>query len=335
VPDFTCYRLHETLLGSVPEDLDEYIDIEDQAPAIYGPVNHSDFEAKLYISVGFPHPPAWAGFVRGGFEEAARTGYQSEQAAVDPLHLPMISTTGAVIVLRLVPEGHVFAFTFGITGRFLLKHEAWKRRYGLQTALNLIYPRVSVASEAGRLVAVDTKRRSDEVVRSRQQASRATTFETFDLDKARDLVGSATGQPFDRRWGKRISGTDQLSFTTDIEFSGLGKLCRDVDSAHDRDDYKDRFAWLDSVRLIHDPELLTQIQEYLVGEILTGPLGDLDLAPPEIIDWSQVVGFRYHYEARQSFTRPDIQLSIYRNNLLRLEDDLDSVDVNYFRRKTI
>lgn len=335
MPDFTCYRLHETLLGRVPDDLDEYIDTEDQAPAIYGPVVHSDFEAKLYVSVGPPHPPVWAGFVRAGFSEAARGGDEAEQLTVDPLQLPMTSSTGAAVVLRLIPEGHVFAFTFGVTGRFLLRQEAWKRGYGLQTALNLIYPRVGPGSEVGRLVAVDAKRRAGEVIRSRQQASRATTFETFDLDKVRDLVGGATGKPYDQKWGKRISGTDQLSFAADIEFSSLGKLCRDLDSAHDRDDYKDRFAWLDSIKPIHDPELLTQIQEHLVGEVLTGPLEELDLAPPEIIDWSQVIGFRYHFEARQSFTRPDMQLIVYRNNLFRHENDPDSIDTDYFRRKTI
>jgi uncharacterized protein (TIGR04141 family) len=157
MPAFTCYRLHETLLGTVPDDLDQYIDIEDQAPTIYGPVVHGDFEAKLYISVGLPHPPVWAGFVHEGFDEVARSGYDSEQMAIDPLQLPMTSSTGAAVVLKLVPEGHVFAFTFGTTGRHLLKHEAWKRSYGLQAALNLIYPRSGASGGGGRLVAVDAK----------------------------------------------------------------------------------------------------------------------------------------------------------------------------------
>jgi uncharacterized protein (TIGR04141 family) len=335
VPAFTCYRLHDTLHGGVPENLDEYIDIEDQAPTIYGPASHGDFVAKLYVSVGPPHPPGWAGFVRDGFIEAAESGFEAGQEALELLRLPVTSSVGAAIVLKLIPEGHVFAFTFGITGRFLLKHEAWQRGYGLQTALNLIYPRVGAGGGTGRLVAVDAKRRAGEFIRSRQQASRATTFEAFDVDKIRDLVGGATGEPYDHRWGRRISGTDQLSFAADSEFAGLGKLCRDLDEAHNRDDYKERFAWLDSIRPIHDPELLSQIQDHLVGELLTGPLSDLDLAPPEIIDWSQVIGFRYHYDARKSFTRPDMQLTVYRDNLFYYEDDLESIDVDYLRRKSI
>lgn len=335
MPDFTCYRLHETLLGRVPDDLDAYIDVEDQAPTIYGPVSHSDFEAKLYVSIGLPHQPSWARFLHEGFDDASRSGSETGQVTNDLLQFPMSSSIGAAIVLRLIPEGHIFAFTFGITGRYLLKNEAWKRSYGLRAALNLIYPRVSGSGAAGRLVAVQAKRRSVEVVRSQQQSSRATTFETFDVDKIRDLVGGATGEPYDLKWGKRISGTDQLSFAAGIDFSGLGKICRELDIAHDRDDYKDRFDWLDSIRPVHDPKVLSELQDYLVGEVLTGPVSELDLAPPEIVDWSQVVGFRYHYEARQTFTRPETQLSVYRDNLLYHEDDVDSIDVEYFRRKSI
>lgn len=335
MPAFTCYRLHETLNGRVPEDLDEYIDSEEQEPAIYGPVDHDDFVAKLYINIGAPHLPSWAGIVRDGFGAFAKNKNDTAEVVGSSLQIPMASSVGAAIVVRLVPEGSVFAFTFGVVGRFLLKHEAWRRSYGLQTALNLIYPRASDGGGTGRLVAVDAKRRAGEFIRSRRQAGRATTFEAFDVDKVRDLVGGATGEPYDHKWGTRISGTDPLSFASDRGFAGLGKLCRDLDEAHDRDDYKERFAWLDSVRPIHDPEMLSQIQSYLVGELLTGPLGDLDLAPPEIIDWSRVIGFRYHYDARKSFTRPDIQLKIYRDNLFYHEDDLDLIDVDYFRRKSI
>jgi len=39
MPAFTCYRLHDKLHGRVPDDLDEFIDIEDQMPTLYGPVD--------------------------------------------------------------------------------------------------------------------------------------------------------------------------------------------------------------------------------------------------------------------------------------------------------
>jgi uncharacterized protein (TIGR04141 family) len=331
MPPFTCYRLHDKLQGRTPGDLDEFIDIEDQAPAIYGPVDQGDFVAKLYVSVGPPHPPGWAAFVREGFQaDLARTVAMLPDAGVV---LPMVSSVGAAILLRLVPEGKTFAFTFGVTGRFLLKHEAWQRSYGLRTALNLIYPREG--GGAGRLVAVDAKRRGEEIVRSRQQASRATKFETFDVDKIRDLVGGATGAPYDHRWGKRITGADPLNFAAETDFAGLGRLCRELAEAHARDDYKDRFAWLDSIQPVLDPQQLERIEEDLVLQLLVGESANVDLAPPEIVDWSRVAGFQYHYDFRQKFMRPELGLGVYINSLKYHEKEDDYIDVEYFRRKSI
>lgn len=317
---FTCYRLHQTLRGRAPAGLDEFIDIDEYQPLIHGPVDQGDFIAKLYVNIGDLHLPGWAGFVRAGFDDLE--------------NLPLAASVGAVIVIKLVPEDKYFAFTFGITGRFLLKHEAWQRGYGLQAALNLIYPRAA-GSGAGKLVAVDAKRRGEEVIRSRLQSSRATTFEAFDVDKVREMVGGATGEPYDRRWGSRVTGTDALNFAYLGDFAGLGKLCRDLSAIHDRDDYKDRFSWLDSIRPIHDPDQLSRIQSYLVARLCAGDVTDLDLAPPEILDWSRVAGFQYHFEFRQPAVRPDISLPHYLSGLAYHEDDLSALDLEYFRRRSI
>ena len=327
----TCYRLHDRLHGSVPDDLDEFIDIADQAPTVYGPVDYGDFIAKLYVSIGPPHPPGWAGFVREGFnaEPDPTTGTPDDAIVA----LPVTSSVGAAIVVKLAPEGSAFAFTFGVTGRFLLKHEAWLRGYGLKTALNLIYPREGGGK--GRLVAVDAKRRGEEIVRSRQQASRATKFETFDVDKLRDLVGGATGSPHDHSWGKRITGGDPLNFTAAIKFTGLGSLCRELVKAYERDDYKDRFGWIDWIQPVLDPLRLKRIEEDLILQLLVGDNVNVDLAPPEIVDWPRVTGFQYHYEFRQTFSRPELEISAYLRGLRYFERESDYVDVEYYRRKSI
>ena len=178
---FSCYRLRDKLAVAVPADLDDYID-EEERPRIYGPLDMGDFVAKLYVSQSAPHHPPWERFIRSGFE-----------ALED---LPFVTSIGAAVVLALRPEDQHFAFTFGTLGRFLLKQDAWQRGYGLQTALNLIYPRAGDSS-SGKLVAVDAKRRTGNVMRSRRQASKATSFEAFDVDKVRDLMGGATGAPHD------------------------------------------------------------------------------------------------------------------------------------------
>jgi uncharacterized protein (TIGR04141 family) len=320
MPGFTCYKLHDTVNGRMPADLDEYVDLEDQSPEVYGPEDRDDFTAKLYICTGVPHPPAWGGFVHSGFSTMPS--------------LPEIGSVGAAIVLKLKPENRHFAFTFGTTGRFLLNQNAWQRGYGLQTALNLIYPRDG-RETSGKLVAVDAKRRSGNTMRSRRQASRATAFEAFDVDKLRDLVGGATGKPNDPQWGRRITGADALHFEADNEFGRLGKLCRDIEATHDREDYKEKFAWLDAIRPIYDPILLTSLENHIVDRLLTGDVTDLELAPPEIVNWPEVAGFRYHFEARQSYIRPELRLVDYLNGLRTKEDDPDAPDVEFFRRRYI
>jgi uncharacterized protein (TIGR04141 family) len=317
---FSCYRLHDTFGGIAPTDLDDYIDLENERPQIYGPENHGDFIVKLYISTNAPHRPPWEGFIKSGFESIE--------------DLPLVSSVGAAIVLALQPGNQHFAFTFGNLGRFLLKQDAWQRGYGLQTALNLIYPRDDTG-RLGKLVAVDAKRRTGNIIRSRRQASKATSFEAFDVDKVRDLMGGATGAPCDGKWGRRITGADALHFEADTEFSELGKLCHDLREAHDRDDYTDKFGWVDRIRPIHDPVVLQDIEDHVVTRLASGDITDLDLAPPEVVDWSAVTGFQYHFETRQKVQRPELRIQDYLRGLDRTEDNLASLDAAFLRRRHV
>src|SRR5258708_21447757 len=319
MPAFTCYKLHTTIGGQAAE-LDDFVDFENQHPDVFGPEETDDFIAKLYVSIGIQHPTGWGSFVRSGF--------------ADMPDLPFGASVGAAIILKLKPENQSFAFTFGGTGRFLLKQEAWERGYGLLAALNLIYPR-SGAGGTGRLVAVDAKRRAGDVIRSRRQASRALIFEAFEVDKIRDMVGGATGKPEDASWGRRITGADALHFEAERDFTSLGKLCRDLAAAHDRDDYRDRFAWLDAIRPIHDPATLADLDGHMLERLRSGDITDLDLTPPEIIDWSAVAGFRYHFDAYKKFNRPELRLQDYLRGLWGAEDDPSIVDVDYLRRRYV
>ena len=102
-------------------------------------------------------------------------------------------------------------------------------------------------------------------MRSRRQASKATSFEAFDVDKVRDLMGGATGTPCDRKWGRRMTGGDALHFDSGHRFGELGKLCRGLQEAHDRDDYTDKFGWIDRIRPILDPVLLQDVEQHLAA----------------------------------------------------------------------
>jgi len=249
----TCLRLHRSVGGKPIQDFDDYIALETREIQAYGPVLRPDFAAKLFVLVSESRVPIWAELFREPFKLTSHLGAAS---------------VAAVLVIRLSETVGYFAFTFGPGGRYLLKDDAWERAYGLRVALNLIYPRIEQDNSAARIVAIDAKRRAGETMRSRRQANRAATFETFEVDPSRDVLSAATGRPADPdRWGSRISGSDALHFSLTFAFDDLGSACVALQKAHDRTDYRERFAWLDHYQPISDPQELSRLEFEIIQQL--------------------------------------------------------------------
>jgi len=141
------------------------------------------FSAKAFVFSPQAHSTPWAGFLREGFPDVI---------------IGRSSAPSALLVVRATApkpatDDLMFALAFGPAGRFLMRPDSFTRGYGLRTALNLIYPRSSVAG--ARLRAVDSKRRGQTVVRSRMQSSAQAEFEMFDVNRLQDVLGKAVGVP--------------------------------------------------------------------------------------------------------------------------------------------
>lgn len=282
----------------------EAIDESDRGPALeaFGPVSGSGYRAKLFLTQSSPYSLPWAEFLRTEFNELNQR--------------PVMPSPAALLVMEVSVDGvlQYFGFAFGFAGRHLLRSGVWQRGYGLRTALNLIYPAGTVQADLGRLIAVDAKTRSSQVIRSRRQASHATTLESFDLDRLRDVLGSASGRPADReQWGTRITGADAIYLSLDIGFSGLPELCRRLLSAHEQVDYRQRFPWLDDLQPVADRDRVATLEARVLKDLQSEDLGHLDLSPPEIVDWTRVDGFRFHFE--RNVIRPEMRLSDYLRGL--------------------
>jgi uncharacterized protein (TIGR04141 family) len=313
MPALTVYKLREHFEGSRVDDFDRYL-AEGRNPDALQVVEIPGAEAKLYVWSSYPRTPRWESFLRTGW---------------DDVHIPARSPVGALVILRtrIGRKLHYFAIPFGNTGRYILHQAAVQRAYGLRTALNIMYPRRLGHSEqdATRVIGLDTKQRGSDVMRARLQSSAETTFETFGIDQLRDVVDAATGRPAEiDLWGSRIHGADGLTFSLETDVHGLGDICRRVEAAHSRDDYRARFPWIDHVQPVNDPEVRARLENEVVSRLRDGDIEDLDLAPPQIVNWEAVDGFRFHTDGHRGTTHRQLRLADYRRALGRVGrlDDL-------------
>jgi uncharacterized protein (TIGR04141 family) len=322
----TCYRIRNSIGASRLTDPEQALDLDEKDVLRYGPVDGPDFRAWLYVVQSFPHEPRWGPFLRSGF---------------DDVQLPTSASPAAVLLVSTSKKRFdLYAFTFGIGGRFLLRDEAYERGYGLRAALNVLYPATAPAGQA-RLRATETKRRGATLLRARVQASEVSEFETFGVNQLLDVMNSASGVPVDRDvWGSRIGGADLLAFAGEIDFSDLGRLCRQISETAERKDYQQEFGWIDNMQPVSDAWTRQRLEREVIERIVDGRLDDFSLAPPEIIDWHRVVGFRYPFDRQNKRGRsgpvlhPDVRIDDFRRGVNRA-GHLDDLGIAYLLRARI
>lgn len=322
MPMLTCFRIRPEADGSdVAFESLLASDTEVEASAT---TSTPTLEATVFIAPASDSPPAWAPFLTSAFDGIEVT------PGVHP---------SAVLFVRTIANANqpsaTFAFAFGPAGRFMVDPAAYVRGYGLKTALNLIYPRDS--RDTPRLRSVDSKRRDSSVLRSRVQSSADVDFEAFDVSQLRDVLDKAVGQPYDPEWGSRVQGGDALVLNLPIGIGDLGKLCRDIEKVSLRDDYRAKFAWIDNIQPVADPRLREQIEDQILELLRSKEPTGIGLAAPEILDWSSVSGFRYHFDRadpRGGVQHPDLRIVDYIGGLERTLQ-LPSIDLGYLRRSQI
>ena len=58
-------------------------------------------------------------------------------------------------------------------------------------------------------------------------------------------------------------------------------------------DYRAHFDWIDQIAEIRDKQLANDLNAMLVERIKAGALDRVWMAVPDLVDWSDVKGFRY------------------------------------------
>lgn len=287
-------------------------EVRDDANLVaYSPIHKKDFEAQLFVHSPDPKVPTWQSFLRQGFHT---------------LHLLPSSSSGAVLVVKR--EDAYFAFTFG-TGRHLLRSDAIERGFGLRVALNLIY--AGAPADLERLRQIDAKRVSANTLLSHVQANRAAAFADFGFDVGRDLLGAVAGTPADERWGTRVGGSDALHLRLECELADLGRLCGDLRKAYIRKTYRQLFSWIDKIEVVEEASLRGRLEEKVLASLKGGRQGRFALAPPELVDWDEIAGFRFPF-SRDLHDELDIETYL---EGLRRAGRLDALDFEELKRHRI
>jgi uncharacterized protein (TIGR04141 family) len=149
-----------------------------------------------------------------------------------------------------------------------------------------------------------------------------------------NLLRQVVGRPVDSGvWGSRVTGGDAIGVTADVEFDDIGDLCARLAVVHARTDYRDRFGWIDHVRWVQESELIDQLEEAVVSQLRSRSEAELELAPPELVDWDRLARFDLPLERQK---RPPVRrLELRLQDLLTVlheKSELADLDVTSLKR---
>lgn len=213
--------------------------------------------------------------------------------------LDAASSPGAVLMFRSAER--IFAVPFG-RGHHRLRHDRLVPDFGVRIAANLL--------DADEVASVDSRAVEHTVFLTRRVASRGTDIGSLGLESDRESVHSLTGRPREERHGTRVTGRTGFMSTRPVTPAKLASIAADALAAADADDYKERFAILDQRRLLEDENRAAALTALVIGQLPAPGHGGIYLAPPEVVDWANVGGFRFSFDPR-GFRRQEVTIEDY------------------------
>jgi uncharacterized protein (TIGR04141 family) len=195
------------------------------------------------------------------------------------------SARGTLIVpIQQGAESILFAVVFGV-GRHLLKTGVTEERFGLKVVLNSVNPEGFRSIEKTALGSVPKH--------SHEQMTRDVSPDEFGIDIEQDLIGTVTGRSQDPRLGKIITGKDALNLSAKVDATNIVEFLSHCYGLYLSDAYKTNFDWIDQIKDVRNPPLETELNARLIQKLALHNLDKVWMAVPEVINWSDLKGFRY------------------------------------------
>lgn len=225
--------------------------------------------------------------------------------------IDILDNTSNKAVLLIKVKNRIMAIVFGY-GRSFLKEETIERNFGFKVALNIINP--------DKMRSVNAATIEDMVVTTQRQSSYGTSQDEFGLNITNDIMKGITGEPFDEKYARHISGKDSLVASIFMSPDELKDKLELFLSAYDLDRYKDiGFEWVDNVSEVRDSMLSECLDENLINAIENKTTEHLHIAPPETTNWDSIIGFCYsgigkNKDNEDNYTL-DLDISEYINSI--------------------
>lgn len=251
-----------------------------------------DEDTAIYSENSNSNKPKW---IQNFFGERYRDSFSDIRlmnSSSKGLFLKKISIDGGV---------RIFAFTFGY-GRHLLEDDVVEERFGLKVVLN------SVVDDSIR--SIDKTSFGTVQKHSREQTSTEGPASNFGIDIEQDLVGSVTGRSRIGDFGKTITGKDALNLSVKADVESVDTILRIAYANYKSERYKTNYDFIDNIEEVKSHSLIKSLFDSAINKINIGEREKIWLVPPDVIDWSDVSGFRY-LNAKNSSLLDDIHINTF------------------------
>jgi uncharacterized protein (TIGR04141 family) len=104
---------------------------------------------------------------------------------------------------------------------------------------------------------------------------------------------AVTGTPRDEHFGSRVTGADAVKVTYVPSLDLLHEKCEQLLEAYHSDAYRERFAFIDDLRIVRDRPRIARLNDELLRRLRERDLGVIHMAPPEIIDVRDIDQFAF------------------------------------------
>lgn len=239
--------------------------------SVYDSKDEIDCDTNVYLKYSTSKKPQWiSNFYRNIID-------------TDKL---FVASASSVLLKRINLENNqkrIFAIVMGY-GKSMLNDGVIEERFGLKVCLNSI--------NHNSLRRISKKNIGGNQKMSNIQLPLKSTIDGFGVDVNCDLINNMTGIASDVFKGG-ISGSDSFICNDEVDINNIGEFLEKTFAQYISEHYKEYFGWIDKIKDVKDSVEISRLNENLI-ENINNKSGLFWMATPEIVDWTDIDGFKYN-----------------------------------------